>query len=100
MHGSLSLRWAQRGGLSALLVCLLALSGCQFFAQSTTQRTSLPPLPKGWSWYHDSAYPFDLPVPTGWKAFGYWNGYAAGDHCVREVDLVPAQWVPNYNKNP
>ena len=73
MPGSLVQRQARRGGLGALLVCLLALAGCQFPGQSSTTQASLPSLPKGWNWYHDSVYPFDLPVPAGWQAFGYWN---------------------------
>lgn len=95
MRGLLVQRRFQRGGLGALLVCLLALSGCQFFWQS-----SLPQLPKGWGWYHDSVYPFDLPVPAGWQAFGYWTEVTQGDHCYRTVDLIPATEEQQYRSDP
>lgn len=85
-------RMRHRAPILSFLACLLILSGCQFFWQS-----SLPQLPKGWSWYHDHVYPFDLPVPAGWQAFGYWNEYVTGDHCVREVDLIPATWASTYH---
>lgn len=96
MRGSLThQRRVRRAGFVALLVCVLALSGCQFFWQSSS-----PQLPQGWSWYHDSAYPFDLPVPAGWQAFGYWTGITPGEHCYRTVDLIPVTEAQEYRSDP
>ena len=88
-------RLAWRCGLCVALLCALALSGCQSFWQS-----SLPRLQKSWGWYHDSVYPFDLPVPAGWQAFGYWTEITQGDHCYRTVDVIPTAEVPQYRSDP
>lgn len=75
---------------SGLLCVLLALAGCQLpFAPPTAGASPTPTLPSGWTWYHDSVYPFDAPIPPGWKVYGYWNNVYSGDHCQRKVDLVP-----------
>lgn len=77
----------------AVAVALLALAGCQLtvgpLALGPTPTPTLPTLPSGWTWYHDSALSFAVPVPPGWQTHGYWNDMHQGDHCQRKVDLVP-----------
>lgn len=86
-------RWrAQRNMLVIALLATLALAGCQVGPLTIGAAASpkLPTLPHGWSWYHDSVYPFDAPVPPGWQAHGYWFWYISeAQSCARIVDFVP-----------
>ncbi|HEX8732763.1 MAG TPA: hypothetical protein VF725_11975, partial [Ktedonobacterales bacterium] len=79
--------------VAALALTLLALAGCQLAVGplriGPTPTPALPVLPSGWTWYHDSALSFAVPVPPGWQTHGYWNDYTKDQHCQRKVDLVP-----------
>lgn len=77
--------------IGALLFTLLVLAGCQVDVEPLKiDKPTAPALPHGWSWYHDSVYPFDAPVPAGWQAHGYWFWYTRDQpQCARIVDLVP-----------
>lgn len=77
--------------LIGLVLCVpLTLAGCQItVGPLTVGAAPTPTLPNGWTWYHDSVYLFDVPVPPGWRANGYWNEMRVGDRCQRKVDLVP-----------
>ena len=90
--------------VSGLLCALLALAGCQFaigpLSLGPTPTPSLPTLPSGWTWYHDSVYPFDAPITPGWQAHGYWNDLHSGDRCQRKVDLVPPVSQASYRSDP
>lgn len=90
--------------MSGLLCVLLALAGCQFssgpLSLGPTPTPPPPTLPSGWTWYHDSVYPFEAPVPPGWQAHGYWNEISRGDHCQRKLDLVPPVSQDVYQSNP
>ena len=85
-------RWRLRQRMLVMaLLAALALAGCQ--VGPLTIGAAAPPkasaLPHGWSWYHDSVYPFDAPVPAGWQAHGYWFWYTRDQpQCARIVDLV------------
>lgn len=89
----------------AMLCIALALAGCQASAGPLTvgaaPASPTPTLPSGWTWYHDSVYPFDAPVPPGWQAHGFWYWVTrAEEHCMREVDLVPPVSQAGYVSNP
>ncbi len=99
------MRSMTRGALASGLFCvLLALAGCQLtvgpLSLGPTPTPKLPTLPSGWTWYHDSVYPFDAPVPPHWQAHGYWNNVYSGDHCQRKVDLVPPVSQVGYQSDP
>src|SRR5258707_15615974 len=55
-------------GLLAVLACIPALVGC---GQAAAHNGGDPALPSGWSWYHDTRFPFQVPVPPDWRAGGY-----------------------------
>ncbi len=89
----------------ALLCILLALAGCQAsvgsFTVGAAPASLTPTLPSGWTWYHDSVYPFDAPVPPGWQAHGFWHWVSrTPEKCQREVDLVPPVSQAGYVSNP
>lgn len=88
--------------LLALCLALLVLPGCQMaLGPFAIGGGTTPTLPVGWTWYHDSAFPFDAPVPPGWQAHGYWNWTdASNKECQRKVDLVPPVTQPAYAQNP
>lgn len=90
-------RWrAPWSMLFIVLLAALALPGCQV-GPLTIGAATPPTLPHGWSWYRDSAYPFDTPVPPGWQAHGYWYWYTRDKQlCDRVVDLVPPASQPTY----
>jgi hypothetical protein len=57
---------------------------------------SVPPLKAGWTWYHDSRFPFQAPIPPGWRAGGFVVSYSrnTGDpsqmvECAHGVDVLP-----------
>lgn len=89
----------------SLLFALLTLGGCQAsvgsFTVGAAPASPTPTLPRGWTWYHDSVYPFDAPVPPGWQAHGFWNWTSSTpEQCQREVDLVPPVSQAGYVSNP
>jgi hypothetical protein len=86
-------------------VVLLLLCSC---GQAQGARSSDTPLPDGWSWYHDTRFPFQVPVPPNWQAVAFNQGYTEGQDCSHQVFLVspgehaeveylsPAPRVPEY----
>ncbi|MGH2485940.1 MAG: hypothetical protein ACRDHE_08010 [Ktedonobacterales bacterium] len=48
-----------------------------------------PPLAKGWSWYHDAKYLFQVPVPPGWSTATFLDTLSPTDDCAYIVDLFP-----------
>ncbi|HEX8033332.1 MAG TPA: hypothetical protein VF510_05770 [Ktedonobacterales bacterium] len=73
-------------GLAIALVLLL-LAGC---GQSNQSGSGTSSLPKGWTWYHDAKFSFDIPVPPQWTATSYSESLQqGGDECNHKVALVP-----------
>jgi hypothetical protein len=77
--------------LLAILAFVPALVGC-----GQTAHNGDPALPSGWTWYHDTRFPFQVPVPPGWRAGGYTVSYSGKDECQHNVDVLPpvAQYDP------
>lgn len=99
----LRLRLMAPGALMSGLLCvLLALAGCQLAVSPLSfGPMPTPTLPSGWTWYHDSVYPFDAPVPPGWQAHGFWYWFTrTPEKCMREVDFVPPVSQIGYVSNP
>lgn len=95
-------RMTTRAVVGALLFTLLVLAGCQVrIGPLNLGKPTAPRLPHAWTWYHDSQYPFDAPIPPGWQAQGYWFWVTRDkEHCLRRVDLVPPVSQPGYASNP
>jgi hypothetical protein len=69
-----------------MVVCLL-VSAC---GSAQGAGSSDPPLPEGWSWYHDVRFPYQAPIPPGWQtvAFNDWT-YGTPRDCVRKAFFLP-----------
>lgn len=72
--------------LVAILMCCAAplIAGC-----AQQQQQGIPPIAQGWTWYHDSRFGFQMPVPPNWRT-GSWiatPGQIAD--CAYHVDLLP-----------
>lgn len=88
----------------ALLISIAVLTitvGPGVISAVSSRGSARPTLPPGWTWYHDSVYPFDAPIPPGWQAHGYWNWIGFNnDKCTRTLDLVPPVTQPRYAPSP
>lgn len=68
--------------LIGLIGTLLVLAGC---GQSTASA-----LPAGWTWYHDTRFPFQLPIPPGWHAGAFSDGPLNNETCGWVVGILPS----------
>jgi hypothetical protein len=73
--------------MSLMVAGLLLLSAC---GQAQGSNPNDSPLPDGWSWYHDTRFPYQAPIPPGWQAVEFARGPVEGSECSSDVvDLVP-----------
>lgn len=63
---------------------LASLSAC---GQQAQQANPGPPLPKGWTLYRDSHYPFQMPVPPGWRTATMYDGPSDRPNCTYVVGV-------------
>lgn len=71
-----------RSLLVGLVGLLLILAAC---APSSASASSLP---KGWTSYHDTHFPFQLPVPPGWHAGAFSDGPLNDETCAWVVGIL------------
>jgi hypothetical protein len=64
-----------------LVGVLLVLAGCS--------QSSVSSLPAGWTWYHDTRFPFQLPIPPGWHAGAFSDGPLNDETCGWVVGILP-----------
>lgn len=78
MHAGRHRRW----GVGFAALCMVALAGCG--SEQTGQ-----PLPKGWTLYHDSQFPFQIPVPPNWQTSSFRTGPQDQPTCVYVATFFP-----------
>ena len=71
--------------------CILALVAltacCGLLLNACGHHVSAVGLPSGWTWYHDSALPFEAAVPPGWQVAALDDGPASLPECMHGVDF-------------
>src|SRR5437870_2561651 len=70
------------------LACLMVV-GMLLAACGQGARAGDPPLPDGWTWYHDNDLSFRAPVPPGWHAVPFARGPSKDRETAHVVDLIP-----------
>jgi hypothetical protein len=81
-----------KSGMSQMLSVCLAMMltvGLMACGQAQSVGQTNPPVGPGWSWYRDARFPFQLPIPPGWRAGAYVDGFSGNQDCQYVVDLLP-----------
>ena len=76
------MRYHARSLIIGLVGVLLVLAGCV--------QSSVSALPAGWRWYHDTRFPFQMPIPPGWHAGAFSDGPLNHETCGWVVGILPA----------